>query len=278
MRKRTDKGVKMLKDKKVLIIGSGNMARSLALGLKGKSDVTIIDPVSKGTAGEFANANGFKLGAPDDILTGDVVILAFKPQNLPAASEMYGTYFTKNQLVISILAGIQISMLEKFTGDGVRVIRTMPNLALMVSKSATAYALGSYATESDGTLCEEIFSMLGVVKKVNESDIDTVTALSGSGPAYIYLLAECMENAAIKLGLPKDVAKTFTKQTFSGAVKLWDNEEESATELRKRITSAKGTTEAAVNTMLEEKIEEVILDGVTAAQKRSIELAKEMLK
>lgn len=266
----------MLNDKKIVILGSGNMARALALGLKGKADITIINPADEDTAKTFSNENGFSFGEPKNMSEADVVILAFKPQNLGEAKEIYGSYFTKNQTVISILAGIRICMLEEFTGEGVAVVRTMPNLALQVAKSATAYSLGSNATENDGKIAEEIFSLLGVVTKVDEADLDTVTALSGSGPAYIYLLAECMTKAAIGLGMSEQSASMLTKQTFLGTIKLWENSDESPTELRQRITSKKGTTEAAVNTMLSENVEEVIAKGIKAAKDRSCELAEEM--
>ena len=268
----------MLENKKIAILGSGNMARALALGLKGKTDITIINPADEETAKSFAAENAFSFGNPDDLLTKDVVILAFKPQNLGEAKEIYGSYFTKNQTVISILAGIKLDMLEAFTGEGVAVVRTMPNLALQVSKSATAYSLGTNATDKDGQLAEEVFSKLGVVTKVSEEDLDTVTALSGSGPAYIYLLAECMTKAAVNLGMSEESAAMLTRQTFLGTIKLWENSTESPTELRKRITSKKGTTEAAVNTMLDCGIEEVIEKGLAAAKNRSEELAKEMQK
>lgn len=268
----------MLENKKVAVLGSGNMARALSLGLKGKTDLTIINPADEENAKAFAFEHGFSFGNPSDLPEKDVVILAFKPQNLSEAKEIYGSYFTKNQTVISILAGIKICMLEDLTGKGVAVVRTMPNLALQVSKSATAYSLGTSATEEDGRLTEEIFSKLGVVTKVSETDLDTVTALSGSGPAYIYLLAECMTKAAVNLGMSESSAEMLTRQTFLGTVKLWENSTETPTKLRERITSKKGTTEAAVNTMLACGIEEVIEKGLTAAKNRSEELAKEMQK
>ena len=268
----------MLENKKVAILGSGNMAKALALGLKGKTTVTMINPVDTDTAKCFCDENGFTFGTLEDIKNNDAVVLAFKPQNLTEAGDMYSGYFTENQTVISILAGIQIEMLEKIAGEKVPVIRTMPNLALQVSKSATAYALGTYATEEDAKICEAIFSELGIVTKVDEKDIDTVTALSGSGPAYVYLLAECMTEAAIKLGMDKNSAEMLCKQTFIGTVKLWENSTETPEALRQRITSKKGTTEAAVNTMLDGDIKEIIASGLTAAKNRSSELAEEMKK
>ena len=268
----------MLKNKKIAILGSGNMAKALSLGLKGKTSVTIINPIDEVNAKDFCDVNGFTFGKLTDISSNDVIILAFKPQNLTEAKEMYSGNFTNNQTVISILAGISIEMLEEFTGEGISVIRTMPNLALQVSRSATGYALGTYANETDAQICEEIFSQLGIVTKVEETDLDTVTALSGSGPAYIYLLAECMTEAAVKLGMDRASAEKLCKQTFIGTVKLWETSEETPTELRKRITSKKGTTEAAVNTMLDENIADVVADGIGAAKNRSKELCEEMKK
>lgn len=271
----------MLKDKKLAILGSGFMAKAIAGGLVksgavSEDNIIIINSYDAENAKKYADSMSMKYGTEKDLPCADIVICAFKPQNLAEAKIMYAPYWNQNQLVISIMAGIEIEMLEDMVPKGTKVIRTMPNLALGVEKSATAYSLGTNADNADGALCEEIFGVLGIVEKTEEKNISTVTGLSGSGPAYFYYLAECMIESAVEQGLERSVAETLCKQTFLGTAKLWENDDASPDEMRRRITSAKGTTDAAIRTMQACGLAEAVNKGCRAAADRSNELAKEM--
>lgn len=266
---------------KLAILGSGYMAKAIAGGLcqkkvLPKESILMINPVDEASALEFSKSQGILFGKKEDLFSADVMIAAFKPQNLKEAMAMYAPYFHQGQLFISIMAGIEIDTIEALLPCKMAVIRTMPNLALSVSKSATAYALGNFASQEDGKICEKLFGALGVVKQAREEDISIVTALSGSGPAYFYLLAEAMTKAAVNLGLAEDTAKALCKQAFLGTALLWERDDAPAEEMRRRITSKKGTTEAAVLAMEREGFSLAAAAGVIAAKERSDELAREM--
>jgi len=269
---------------RIAILGSGYMAKAIAGGLlQSKSieppivsdDIIMINPVDPDGAKTFCKETGALFGEPADVSKASAVIACFKPQNLNEAMPVYAPYLNEDQVFFSILAGVEIAALEKFLPN-TPVVRLMPNLALSVGKSAAAYALGSKATDAHGELCEMLFGALGLVRRVEESLIAVVTALSGSGPAYIYYLAEAMTDAAVALGMERETAEQLCKQTFLGTAALWANDNAKPIEMRKRITSKKGTTEAALAAMEAGKLPEAVAAGMAAAKRRSDELAAEM--
>jgi pyrroline-5-carboxylate reductase len=209
-----------------------------------------------------------------DLPKADIILLAFKPQDLGKAMDSYREYLKKDQLIISILAGISTSIILNATGLSLPIIRTMPNLALGVGESATAYCLGDYANDTHAQVAEAIFQTLGSVTRVAEADIDAVTGLSGSGPAYIFYLLEAMIEGACRQGLSESKAKELAAQTLIGSAKLLQEDRAHPRDIRKRITSAKGTTEAAIKAMQELHFAETIAEGIAAATNRSKQLGK----
>ncbi len=212
-------------------------------------------------------------GTAEDLQNCDVVVFSVKPQIFPEVLEMYGKYLSADKLYISIMAGITLDRLSDIS-EGARIIRCMPNLALSVGEAATAYALGKYASAEDEYLVREIFGKVGTVKRVNEEMLSAVTALSGSGPAYFCRLCEALENAAIEFGMDAESARELSVQTLIGTAKLLSESGSSPAELRTRVTSKKGTTEAALCAMDDMGFDDSVKAAFESARKRSDELSK----
>lgn len=266
----------MLKDKTIAFLGTGNMASSMIRGLVESKTVEprqiiAVNPVLPEQAKGLADTYKIVNGKSSDIANADIVVFAVKPQNFTEALEMYKEFLTSEKLYLSIMAGICISSLEDALDAP--VVRLMPNLALSVSLSATAYALGKKATDEHAKITEAFFAPMGLVKQVDESLISTVTALSGSGPAYFFYLVEAMSKAAQGQGMEADTADALALQTLLGSAKLLEVLNVSPEEMRRRVTSKKGTTEAAINTMADEGFCDVVAKGMLAAKVRSDELS-----
>ncbi len=269
----------MLKNKKLLIIGSGYMGEAIIKGLLSKNvvlkeNLCVVNPVFNEQAKSLTKKYAINLAGPQNIKEADIIILAFKPQNLAEAANMYKDSFKEGQLIISILAGVTTEKLEASFNLPMAVIRTMPNLALGAGQSATAYCRGKLVNNADILLAEEIFANLGAVVEIKESDMEAVTALSGSGPGYIYYLAEAMVEGGCNLGLKRDTALALTIQTFLGAAVLLKESGGEPSEMRKKISSAGGSTEAGVKAMEANNFFKAVLEGMKAAHKRTHELGE----
>ena len=216
----------------------------------------------------------------------DIIIFAVKPQNLrEAASELRAKGYTSghsfSQLVISIAAGVRLSDLAKWLGGHTRLIRAMPNTPALIGEGITAlYPLPLHVTEKDMQRAESILLAVGETVRVNdENEMNAVTAISGSGPAYVFMFMEAVEQAAIDLNLPKDKARKLVLKTFIGAARLAAVENsEPVKVLRERVTSKGGTTERALASMEADKVKEAIVRAIRAAAERSRELGDEFGK
>lgn len=205
----------------------------------------------------------------------DVVILAIKPQNLKdVAEEMAATIQQNHSLVVSIAAGIRSEDIEKWLGGNIAVVRAMPNTPALVQTGATALFANAQVTPEQQDLAESILRAAGLTLWVtDESQMDAVTALSGSGPAYFFRIMEAIEAAGVELGLTKETAHLLTLQTALGAAKMALESHESVATLRKQVTSPGGTTEQGLNAMDEHNIDAVFSEVLKAARDRSEELA-----
>ena len=202
----------------------------------------------------------------------DAVLLAVKPQIFPTIWPEIAGVLKPNALVISIMAGIPS---KKIAGDQpIHVVRVMPNTPALVGKGAAGIAAGEFATEADLELAQKLLGAVGVAKVVTEEEIDAVTALSGSGPAYLFYLLEGMLAAAEQMGLEKETARELALATVSGAAQLMQESGEEADELRRKVTSKGGTTHAAITTMEERGVKDAVIAALLAAQARSKELAE----
>ena len=206
--------------------------------------------------------------------TCDVIIIAVKPQDMGELLSEIGPQIHPNQLVISIAAGITTEFIEGKLSAQVPVIRVMPNLPVVKRAGASAYCLGKYASWPHGVVTSLIFSAVGLIAEVDEKQMDAVTALSGTGPAYVFLLAEMMTEAGAKEGLPEEIAGYLSIQTIWGSAQMMLESDKSPSELRAAVTSPNGTTEAAMKILNTPKFRELFASGIRAARIRSEELSK----
>lgn len=251
---------------RILIIGFGAMGQALVKGWNDAYELTVIDPFKEGCA---------KLEHLPSDYYPDVIIIAVKPQILEEVLPAYTKF--KHSLFISIVAGIPMHQFTKWLSDETRLARVMPNLPVIVKEGTCAYMLNDNCTESDREIVEVLLKKIGIFEELQDEKLfDAVTALSGSGPAYVYYLCECLEIAGKEFGLTSDFAEKFARQTIIGAAAtLKKLPEDNASTLRKNVTSKGGTTEAALKILMKNKnFQTLFSTALTAAHKRSQELAK----
>lgn len=270
----------------ITFIGGGNMARSLIVGLLTNnwpgSAISVSDPVPEALE-QIAALN------PDITVTTDnnqavsqaeVIVLAIKPQAMKAVAQPLSNLVAQTRpLVISIAAGLLERDINRWLGGNLPMVRCMPNTPAMVGKGATGLYANPLVSEEQKALTESLLQAVGISVWVETEDLlDAVTALSGSGPAYHFLVMEAMENAGVELGLPTEVARRLSIQTALGSATLASQSDHPATELRRQVTSPGGTTEQAIKTFEEGKLRELFADAMGAAAKRAEELAEQLGK
>jgi pyrroline-5-carboxylate reductase len=258
-------------------LGFGNMGTAILAGLIETGKTTGKHAWVYDTAPERVQA-AISLGAnvaqdPAELArTSDTLLLAVKPQMMEEALKPILGAMRDDTLVISIAAGLTIAWLTARLGPGARVVRVMPNTPALVGAGAAGIALGPQCTEADARVTKMIFEGVGAAEVVEESQIDAVTALSGSGPAYFFRMVECLVEAAIAEGLEEAQATRLAVQTLYGAGLLLKESGETAETLRARVTSKGGTTEAALRAMEAEGFPGAVRAAVAAAAARSREL------
>ena len=266
-------------------IGGGNMTRSLIGGLVSDgwnpARIHVADPDPQQLellARRFSVATTTDNG--DAVNNADAVVLAIKPQMVrPVATELAPLIRERRPLVISIAAGIREASLRGWLDRDIAIVRAMPNTPAMVQSGATALYANPTVSEAQHNLAESVLRAVGVAIWVeDEAMMDAVTALSGSGPAYFFLLMEALTSAGLRLGLPQDTARLLTLQTAFGAAKMALESVEDAAQLRHRVTSPGGTTERAIGIFQENNFEGIVLQAMQAATARSRELAAEFGK
>jgi pyrroline-5-carboxylate reductase len=254
--------------KKIVIIGGGNMGEAIIKGLKRQVFVCESD-----TTKTKALAKKYKTVAIDisKVSTCDVIIFAVKPQDMGSVLSQVDV---KNQLFISIAAGLTTAFFEKHLGGKARVIRSMPNMPALIGEGITGVASGRYATHQDLKTAQEILNSVGQTVIVKESMLDAVTAVSGSGPAYVFLFVEQWMAAAKALGFKEAEAKELVYQTLLGSAHLLKKSEFDAGTLREKVTSKGGTTQAALEVFAKGKFNQLFKNALLAANKRAQALAK----
>ena len=267
---------------KIGFIGGGNMASSLISGLiaSGHSpqDLWVSDVNQDALKVLAENLNVNTSTNNDDIINAvDVVVLAVKPQILSTvAKNATASIQQKQPLVVSIAAGISQQSLSQWLGNNIAIVRCMPNTPALVLTGATALHANEQVTAEQHDLAENIMRSVGIALWVNdESELDVVTAVSGSGPAYYFLLMEAMEKAAIEMGMNEVTARLLVQQTALGAAKIALESSESPEQLRKRVTSPGGTTQQALETFEEGGFTALVSKALHAARDRSIEMSKQ---
>jgi pyrroline-5-carboxylate reductase len=255
---------------RLLIVGGGRMGEALLGGLlaAGWNDLGVVEKIGDRRAALASRFPGVEVLA--DIAPTDGAVIAVKPNDVrDACAALAGT-----KRVLSIAAGVPIATLEDALGAGTAVVRAMPNTPALVGAGAAAIAGGTSAQDADLAWAEGILGAVGVVVRVPEHLLDAVTGLSGSGPAYVFLLAEALVDAGVLAGLPRDVSATLAIQTILGSARLLAESGDSAEVLRAAVTSPGGTTAAGLRVLEAAGLRSAILEAVSAAAERSRELGR----
>ncbi|MGN6245936.1 MAG: pyrroline-5-carboxylate reductase [Motilibacteraceae bacterium] len=262
---------------RVAVLGGGKLGEALLSGLlragRATSDVVVSErsPERGAELGEKYGVDVLDVAAAAARV--DVVVLAVKPQDMATLLEQLAPALPSGALVVSVAAGITTAFLEERLPVGTAVVRVMPNTPVLVDQAMTAICGGTHADPAHLDAVEEMFRSVGRTLRVPESQLDAVTALSGSGPAYFFYLVEAMTDAGILLGLPRQVAHDLIVQTAIGsAIMLRDSGEHPVT-LREAVMSPAGTTIAAIRTMEDHGVRAAMLAALEAARDRSRELA-----
>ncbi|NTV29855.1 MAG: pyrroline-5-carboxylate reductase [Candidatus Omnitrophica bacterium] len=265
---------------RIALIGAGNMGEAILAGIHKKHECLVCEPrldrqkylrkKYRVTVGPLAEV----------VQAAQAVVLAVKPQDFPELLAELASQQIKDKLFISIAAGITTRFIEKALARSAalaakpRVVRVMPNLPALVGQGMSGIASGRFATPRDGRLAEDVFQSVGSTVVVKEAMLDALTAVSGSGPAYVFLFVECWLASARKLGFSEAEARQLVYRTLSGSVSLLEQSPEPASVLRERVTSKGGTTQAAMDVFFGKDMQSIFEEALQAACRRARELSK----
>ncbi len=258
---------------KIGIIGGGNMGEAILASLRRQYQVSVSEKEAARVA--FLKKK-YRVKAYDIFSTvrqSDIVLLAVKPQDAGEALQEIRSAWSKNKVLLSIAAGLTTSYLEKALPPGARVIRTMPNLPALIGEGMTAVSQGKFAKLGDLKKAVKLLEHIGQVIVLPEKMLDGVTAISGSGPAYVFLFMECLAKAARELGFDEGTTDQLVRQTFLGSIHLLAQRNENPAALRVKVTSKGGTTQAATEVFMKNNIEAIIVQAVAAAHHRAAQLS-----
>jgi pyrroline-5-carboxylate reductase len=272
-----------MKAKVISFIGAGNMAEAMIRGLLhgevfAPKQVTASCPREE-RRGELAGKFGINMTASNrEAAAADIVVLSVKPQILSRVLDEIGDAIPADALVISIAAGVPVAAIQSRLAAGTRVVRAMPNTPALVDAAATAIARGEHARESDLEDAKRIFDAIGITVVLEESQLDAVTGLSGSGPAYVFLILEALSDAGVKVGLSRRTAQLLAAQTLLGSAKLLLETNEHPGRLKDMVTSPGGTAITGLHTLENGGLRTTLMNAVEAATRRSRELGEALLK
>jgi len=259
-------------------IGSGKMAFALMDGFISrkitKSSFINCSDISQ-QALETASQKGFKTHESNINLcqqTKNAIILSVKPHIIPSICQEINSYIDNDIPIISIAAGISLSQLESYLPKK-KLIRVMPNTPCQVNQAASCYSLGTNTEENDKSLVEYIFSTVGLILQVPETNLDAITGLSGSGPAYVYEFIQALSDGGVRCGLPRDVSIKLAAQTVKGAADMVLQTNDHSSVLRENVTSPGGTTSCGLDKLEEGKFRSVVVSAVKEACKRGMQLS-----
>jgi len=270
----------MIIDKKIAFLGGGNMAEALIKGLiaagTAKPQQIIVSDLSTDRLEHLKKSYGVSIEKVNMDATRDagIIILSVKPQVIEKVLREIASSVDNGKLVISIAAGIESSKIEKYLKDVCRVVRVMPNTPALVLAGAAAIAGGKNATGDDLALAQAIFQSVGRTVVVEEKLMDAVTGLSGSGPAYVFVIIDALADAGVKAGLPRPLALELAAQTVYGSAKMVLDTREHPGKLRDMVTSPGGTTIEGLHALEKGGLRATLMDAVQAATAKSKELGK----
>ena len=270
-------------DKTIGFIGAGNMAEAMIRGLLRGGDFAIAQIAASGPREErmreLRDTYGIYTTVDNKVpAASEIVVLSVKPQILSRVLDEVGSTISPEALVISIAAGIPVAAIQARLATGTRVVRAMPNTPALVDAAATAIARGEYARESDLEDAKRIFDAIGTTVVLDESQMDAVTGLSGSGPAYVFLILEALSDAGVKVGLSRRTSQLLAAQTVLGSAKLLLETNEHPGKLKDMVTSPGGTAITGLHTLENGGVRTTLMNAVEAATKRSKELGEAILK
>jgi pyrroline-5-carboxylate reductase len=274
----------MLKDKKIGIIGTGNMGESLISGLiYARSSVPkniICSDVRKDKLKSVQDAYGVVTTTSniDVVKASEIVIYAIKPQIMASILRETAVHLDMSKVIISIAAGVPLAAIESCLNKDLRLIRVMPNIAASVKEGAAAIAPGKHASKGDLKLAKAIFDSVGKSIIIEEEFMDAITGLSGNGPAYIFLIVDALADAGVKMGLSREDALLLSAQSVLGAAKLLLETGEHPGRLKDKVTSPGGTAIAALHTIEQGGLRTTLINAVEVGTNRSKELGEMMIK
>lgn len=265
----------------ISFLGAGSIAEAIISGLLDANivsakQITVSNRSNEARLQELHTKYGIK-GTHDKqalLTNANILFLAMKPKDIVEAIVPLKKYITNTHLVISLLAGVSTHSIAKLLQKNVPIIRAMPNTSAAILKSATAISPSIHATKHHIDIAKSLFETIGIVSVVKEEDMHAVTALSGSGAAYIYYVVEAMEEAAKQIGLEESTAKSLILQTMIGAAEMLKNNTKHPSILRKEITSPGGTTEAGIEVLQSFDFQKALISCITEATRRSQDLGK----
>jgi len=262
--------------RKIAIVGAGSMAEAfisgiLENGLIDRQNVWVTNNSNEKRLEGLKERYGIR--STYDLNTlfegADIVMLAMKPKDANSAIDTIREHLSEQMLVVSVLAGVSMNTIETLARKSLSIARAMPNTSAAVGKSATAIAVNRRVSDDQLETTKNLFRTVGLARFVEEEQLDAVTGLSGSGPAYIYYLIEAMENSAVEIGLDKEMAKELIVQTLIGAAEMVRNSSKSSEQLRRDVTSPGGTTEAGIRILEENRVQQAFISCIQAATAQS---------
>ncbi len=258
---------------RIAFIGCGNMGEAILAGLHTRHVCYVCEPRPERQALLKKKYRITCAMLLDAVRAADVVILAVKPQELPEVLAELRAAGVRDKLIVSIAAGVTTALIEKRLG-GAKVIRVMPNLPATINEGMSGICRGKRATPKDAVLVQGFFEAVGKTVMVPEKMMDAVTAVSGSGPAYVFLVVESLIKAARSLGFDKAQAKALVYQTLLGSAHLLEKSADDADVLRQKVTSKGGTTQAAIDVFMKKDVAGIFTAALKAAHQRARQLSK----
>lgn len=272
-------------EQKIVFLGSGSMAEAIIRGLVSHlkinpQQIYALNRQNKDRLQQLNQDYGIQTGHVSDsehiIEEGNILILAMKPKDAKSAIQELSPHFNKNQLLISVIAGLSMKSIADGLSTPLPIVRTMPNTSSTIGLGATGISLSSHVTHDQQDWVLQCFQSIGCTAIVPEEQLDLITGLSGSGPAYIYYMMEAMIGAAIEGGLDESIAKEFAVQTVLGAATMVKETGENPSMLRRKVMSPGGTTEAAIATMDQNLFTQTVQKAMQSSSQKAAEIGKSL--
>jgi pyrroline-5-carboxylate reductase len=276
----------VLSDRHICFVGAGSMAEAIFRGLITRgfiaaNQISVVNRQDNERLQELQQTYGVSVSeeqAEKDrfIQNADIVVFAMKPKDAGSAIAELSPLLTEKQLIVSVIAGLSMSTIEALLKGSYRIIRTMPNTSSTIGLGATGVSFSSSVSPAERQMGLELFQAVGIAVEVEETLLEIVTGVSGSGPAYIYYMMEAMIEAGVRGGLTEDTARQLTIQTVLGAAEMVQTTEEDPAELRRKVTSPNGATQAALSTLDDHHFTLGLIKAVQRSAERSQEMGAEI--